>query len=153
MDFARIARPNVVLRTCIISGSFPLDDNNSLCLPSTPNPPRSLVFMCFYTPTRVSIRHVLSLLSDVLFSGASLVKVHSSFVLPLPLVCQSLCPFLCSIPGRQSSCYLIINYDSGRPRYRFVSPPAARHKKRRLCTAKEMTGVALVGRRWADRLP
>ena len=110
--------PNVVIRTCTLSGSFPHDDNNkrhnSLCLPPLPisPPPRISGFHVLYTRTRVSIRHVCRFYQMCCSPSASLVKAHSSIVLPLSLVCQLLSLFISSIPGRpqRSSPLLLLNH-------------------------------------------
>jgi hypothetical protein len=49
---AQESRPNVVLHTCTIFGSFPLD-NKACASPSTPNPP-DLWFSCALTRARAS---------------------------------------------------------------------------------------------------
>jgi hypothetical protein len=156
MDFARIAlgldkdKAKRGTHTCIISGSFPLDVNKqtqqTCASPPTPNPPRSLVFMCF-TRTRVSMRHVCRFYQMCCFPSASLVKAHSSLhCSSVPLYCQShsLFPnvFISSQDPWTTSlslpCFLIItSFYSGHPRYRVVSLPLVRaSEKHRLCTAK-----------------
>jgi hypothetical protein len=102
MDFARIAlgldkdKAKRGTHTCIISGSFPLDVNKqtqqTCASPPTPNPPRSLVFMCF-TRTRVSMRHVCRFYQMCCFPSASLVKAHSSLHCSSVLVLSITQPF------------------------------------------------------------
>jgi hypothetical protein len=76
MDFARIVlglvKPNVVLRTCIISGSFPLDDNKQTKQSPSPldHSQSPAQISGFHVPHAYARLHTprMSLLSDVLFS-------------------------------------------------------------------------------------
>ena len=92
MDFARIAlgldKAKRGTRTCIISGSFPLDVNKQTqqqTCASTPNPPRSLGFHVLYM--RYARLHTprMSLLSDVVVLRAP--RSPRSLFFPLSLVC------------------------------------------------------------------
>jgi len=178
MDFARIAlgldkaKAKRGTHTCIISGSFPLDINKqtqqTCASPPTPNPPRSLGFHVLYTRTRVSMRHVCRFyqMCNALFSErpARQGPILPSIVLPFSLVLSITLtqPFLKCLHKQSAS--LDDDYGVPQPNHKIVLlgtsalsgrfvPSGARYREAQAVHSQaEMTGVALVGRRWADRL-
>lgn len=107
----------------------------------------------------------MSLLSDVLFSERLARQGPSSIViLPLPLVCQSHSHFQClrkQHSGAVRTTSLSLSSLLKSPiicsellqHHRVISPAVGRKQEARaLHSQVDMTGAALLGRRWADRL-